>query len=661
MARTQSARFEIENFNGKNNFEIWKVNMYDLLVQHGVEKALLGKSKQPYKIIDNEWAKIDERVISAIRVCLADDVLFNIVLETTLAGLWTKLEKLYMTKSLTNRILLKRQLYSLRMKEGTSIADHLNSFNTLLVQLQSIEVKIQSEDKSITLLCSFPESWDHFVTSISLSSSETIEFDDVVASLLSEETRIRSHSETSTSEAMMVRGCSKERRFRRLSDSLSKSKGKKSKLKCWFCGKSGHLKKDCWKRQQQTSKADSSTEKKEANRIDTGSTSGSGMSDEVLSVNMSNHGQHWLLDSGASNHMCIHKEWLKTYKSINDGVVYMGNDVTCNIVGTGSIQLRMFDGTTRILTNVRHVPDLRKTFISLGALDSNGYKTVIQGGVMKIYTGILLVMKAKKVGNLFQLEGSTGSDFVSMVSEHDSSSIHLWHQRLGHMSERGLKFLADRKLLPNLKSGKKVWVYMLKRKSDVFSVFKQFRALVENNTGRTIKCLRNDNGGEITSKEFDSYCKDGGIKRHKTTVYTPQQNGVVECMNMTLLERERSMLSNVVLQKELWMEAVATNCYVINQSPSMEIGCRILQEVWKGNPCDYSKLRVFGCDAYALVPKHQRTKLDPKSKRYIFVAYGVGTKGYRLWDPTTRKIIINRDVKFNESSLVQLDVDSRLK
>jgi len=93
----------------------------------------------------------------------------------------------------------------------------------------------------------------------------------------------------------------------------------------------------------------------------------------------------------------------------------------------------------------------------------------------------------------------------------------------------------------------------------------------------------------------------------------------------------------------------------------MAIGCKIPQEVWKGHPCDYSKLRVFGCDAYALVPKHQRTKLDPKSKRYVFVGYGDGTKGYRLWDPTTRKIIINRDVKFNESSLVQLDVDNRVK
>ena len=115
-----------------------------------------------------------------------------------------------------------------------------------------------------------------------------------------------------------------------------------------------------------------------------GSASGSGISDEILSDNLLNHDQHWLLDSGASNHMCIHKEWFKSYKSINDGVLYMDNDFSCNVVGIGRIQIKMFDGTNRILTNVRHVPELRKSLISLGVLDTNGYKNFIQCGVMKI-------------------------------------------------------------------------------------------------------------------------------------------------------------------------------------------------------------------------------------------------------------------------------------
>jgi transposase InsO family protein len=135
---------------------------------------------------------------------------------------------------------------------------------------------------------------------------------------------------------------------------------------------------------------------------------------------------------------------------------------------------------------------------------------------------------------------------------------------------------------------------------------------VEKSTGRSIKCLRIDNGGEFTSMEFENYCKEFGIDRHKTTSYTPQHNGVVECMNMTLLERARSMLSNANLQQELRVEAVTTACYLVNRSPSIEIECNIPEEVWKGHPCNYSNLKVFGCEAYSLILKHQCSKLDPK-------------------------------------------------
>jgi hypothetical protein len=200
MVKTESAKFEIEKFNGKNNFEIWKVKMHDFLVQQGVVKALLGKAKKPVTITDEDWDEIDARALSAIRLCLVDDVLFNIVAEKTTVGLWTKLESLYMTKSLMNRIFMKRQLYSLCMKEGTKIVDHLNTFNTLLVQLTTMGVKFDSEDKAITLLCCLPMSWDHFVTSISFITTKSIEFDVIVGALLSEETRNKTNSKTSTSE-----------------------------------------------------------------------------------------------------------------------------------------------------------------------------------------------------------------------------------------------------------------------------------------------------------------------------------------------------------------------------------------------------------------------------------------------------------------------------
>lgn len=94
-------------------------------------------------------------------------------------------------------------------------------------------------------------------------------------------------------------------------------------------------------------------------------------------------------------------------------------------------------------------------------------------------------------------------------------------------------------------------VYFLKSKSKVFSRFKESKNLVENQTCRKIKCLRIENGSELCSTNFEQYCKDHGIKNHKTTPYTPQQNGVVERLNRTLMEKVRSMLSGAGLEKKL--------------------------------------------------------------------------------------------------------------
>jgi hypothetical protein len=87
------------------------------------------------------------------------------------------------------------------------------------------------------------------------------------------------------------------------------------------------------------------------------------------------------------------------------------------------------------------------------------------------------------------------------------------------------------------------------------------------------------------------------------------------------------MLSNAKMQQELWEEEVLTTCYLINWSPSTAINCNIPEEVWIGQSCDFSYLRIFGCDAYALISKDQHSKLDPRSKKYVFVGYGDGFKG----------------------------------
>ena len=117
-------------------------------------------------------------------------------------------------------------------------------------------------------------------------------------------------------------------------------------------------------------------------------------------------------------------------------------------------------------------------------------------------------------------------------------------------------------------STRKVWVYPLRHKDEVFSTFQKFLDFVENQSGKKLKSLRIDNGGEYISKEFQDFCAKQGMKRQLTAPYTPAQNGVVERMNRTIQERVTSMLSMANLSLGFWMEAVYTAVHIINRSLS---------------------------------------------------------------------------------------------
>ena len=148
---------------------------------------------------------------------------------------------------------------------------------------------------------------------------------------------------------------------------------------------------------------------------------------------------------------------------------------------------------------------------------------------------------------------------------------------------------------------RRVWVYILKRKDEVFVNFKQWKTMIKKQTGKSVKLLRTDNVLEFCQGEFNEFCKNEGIVRHHTVRYTPQQNGVAERMNKTLLERARCMLSNAGLPNTFWAEAVNTACYLVNRSPSTAIDCLTPLEKWSGTPANYTDLKIFGCPANAHV------------------------------------------------------------
>ncbi|KAK0578941.1 hypothetical protein LWI29_018731 [Acer saccharum] len=187
--------------------------------------------------------------------------------------------------------------------------------------------------------------------------------------------------------------------------------------------------------------------------------------DDYLIYSLESKTESWVLDSGASFHATSHRDLFENYISKNLGKVYLGDNQACDITGKGDVKIHL-NGSVWKLDNVRHVSDLRKNLVSIGQLESNGYMITFTASVL-----------------------STGDKqyFVIFINNHS----------------------------------KKLWVYFLRHKSDVFEAFKKWKAMVENETSLKIKKLRSDNGGEYEDKEFKKFCYQSGIKLIRTVPGTP--------------------------------------------------------------------------------------------------------------------------------------------
>jgi hypothetical protein len=187
----------------------------------------------------------------------------------------------------------------------------------------------------------------------------------------------------------------------------------------------------------------------------------------------------------------------------------------------------------------------------------------------------------------------------------------------------------------------------------VLSKFKEFKALIENLSERKIKILRSDNGGEYTSKEFVNFFKYVGIKRELTTPYNPQQNGVAERKNITIMEAMKTMIHDQDLPICLWAEVARTTIYVQNRLSHSALGFKTPEEMFSRKKPEVSHLKIFGCPVFVHIPKEKRNKLDPSGKKGIFVGYCEVSKAFKVYILGHHHIEISRDVTFDEDATLK--------
>jgi transposase InsO family protein len=195
-----------------------------------------------------------------------------------------------------------------------------------------------------------------------------------------------------------------------------------------------------------------------------------------------------------------------------------------------------------------------------------------------------------------------------------------------------------------------MWVCLLPTKDAAAEAIKRVQAAAERKTGKKLLALRTDRGGEFAATDFIEYCAHLGVRRELTAPYTPQQNGVVERRNQSVVGTARSMLKAKGLPGVFWGEAVTTAVYLLNRSSSKSIQGKTPYQLWTGSAPNVQHLRTFGCIAHVKVNTPHLHKLDDRSRKMVFVGYEPGSKAYRVYDPTSRRVHISRDVVFDEAA-----------
>jgi len=216
--------------------------MQAVLIQQKCEKALKGEGVLPVTMTQVEKTEMVDKARSAIVLCLGDKVLRDVAKEPTTTSMWSKLESLYMTKSLAHRQFLKQQLYSFKMVESKTVTEQLTEFNKILDDLENIEVQIEDEDKTILLLCALPISFESFKDTMLYGKEGTVTLEEVRAALRTNElTKSKDLRSDENGEGLSVsRGSGGAR-----GNQGSSKGGNKAKYKCFKCHKFDHFKRDC--------------------------------------------------------------------------------------------------------------------------------------------------------------------------------------------------------------------------------------------------------------------------------------------------------------------------------------------------------------------------------------------------------------------------------
>ncbi|KAL4033283.1 hypothetical protein IC575_006370 [Cucumis melo] len=483
-------------------------------------------------------------------------------------------------------------------------------------------------------------------------------------------------------------------------------KAKAAKGICFHCNQEGHWKRNCPKYL---------AEKKKAKQ---------GKYDLLVleTCLVENDDSTWIIDSGATNHVCSSFQGISSWLQLETGEMTMrvGTGHVVSTIAVGGLRLCL-QKSFLLLENVYVVSDLKRNLISVKCLLEQSYSLTFNVNKVFIYKNGVEICSAKLENNLYVLRSLTSKAllntemFKTAITQNKRLKIspkenaHLWHLRLRHINLNRIERLVKNGLLSELEEnslplcesclegkmtkrpftgkGHKAkeplelvhsdlcgpmnvkarggfeyfitftddysrygYVYLMQHKSEALEKFKEYKAEVENALSKTIKTFRSDRGGEYMDLKFQNYLMECGIVSQLSVPGTPQQNGVSERRNRTLLDMVRSMMSYTHLPNSFWGYAVQTAVYILNCVPSKSVSKTPLK-LWNGRKGSLRHFRIWGCPAHVL--ENNPKKLEPRSKLCLFVGYPKGTRGGYFYDPKDNKVFVSTNATFLEEDHIR--------
>lgn len=602
---------------------------------------------------------------------------------------WRRLQQVFGKTSIMAQMNLERDFWKKEFMGG-SMRDHLEELRNMSLLMAEGGNPIVDRRLAMKMICSLPKEYDQVASSLQALGADLTSYE-VMARLTEEEERRNIVGEAKDESALLTRKKSFEAK-------------PSTKGACHYCGKFGHFKRECRKRI-------ADEEKERPTKEAAWMTAGGQITDEWFLD--SGATSHMVRDKRVMVDVHeIQTEELTVADGTQIKGMARGS-VNIKLVSTRSyVQLRdvlWVPGLQQNLLSVKRITETGNAVIFRNGVaevrDTNGmvvaravacgrlYKMdveVCNGRALAVKEGTQTELWHARLGHLGYDGLQQLSSMVDGVSGSFESTGKPCHAclsgkqvRLPVPAVRGIRTSRVLQLVHTDVCGagvttlsgfkyfvsftddysRRTHIFLMRRKNEALQKFQEYRAIVEKKhdtkiqllslegkDNREIEGIRSDNGGEFTSVEFKEYLQKNGIQHELTAPYTPQQNGVAERLNRTLMERVRSMLFASGLSDRYWGEALLTATYLKNRSPTKVLNDKTPEEMWSGRKPNLAHLRVFGCTAFVHVPKGVGSKLMSRTKRCIFLGYDTIDFSYRLLDIDKNCIIRSRNVVFDESS-----------